>query len=1164
MAAAQGVKERSCEISEIRINNIVKNTDATIIEGFSPGNVSRHNAWSPGDVILDTYEVKEVFDAGAFGRVYRVHHRNWKIDLAMKSLRAEHVKNSAVRESFAAECQGWVNLGLHPHIVSCCYVREIEGLPCIFAEFMEGGSLDDWISEDRVPELPAIVDLSLQCLDGLAFAHDMGLVHRDLKPANCLLRLPWTLKITDFGIASGLSTLGAIGEMTPGRESSVKTVALDGGIVGTPAYMPPEQWDRSLGAIGPWTDIYAFGVMLFELCCGERPFDEGGDECSVIMMRHLNVPPPYPGDLNSNIPDALSRFIVKCLAKKPEERFRSSEDARGELVMVYGQIAGEPYLRSMPGSVQFRADSLNNRAVSSLDLGDEYGARALWQEALKIDYLHPRSTYNLGLLRWRRGEIDDIQLLEMLENIRRELPDSQEVDYFTGLVNLERDDCSGALEALERARALNGDNPDILRAIEEAGKGLPGFSRLTGTIDMSFYGRARELIPGRDQKTVFAWCTDRSVKTLDIESGQWLSSVQSDWEITSVTISSDEKSVMINRNDGVCRVMDLTTGAKKYEIARYCRHPKGIVSVSMSPDEKWAATGGNDNIIILWELESGSVSRRFEGHGSPVIEVRFSGDLRYLMSAEKNGYFKIWDIEQGECIRTFGNGTLAEKARYDSGERLLFTFGEGVAEVWDVPHSRLIRSLRFPDKDDALSISFSACGRWIVTGSRKDMGLKLWNDAGRCVRTFSGHSDYVSSTLLGSDAAFALSAQSGKIMHWQIVPEAFREKAEFSLSFIKTPEESARVQERFRKLTADAQESCRKEDWKEALELLSDLRSLPGYERAPEVSSLRHSLYSRFEKTGLRSIWPVKTLEGCENRMRTVLGSCATVMATALRNRESDTYTIELYSCSSGLCAKTFEGDWRFLSVLGLSCDGRKLAAGDGDGAVFIINTASGSCIRPAESHKGQVHCIAISADCRLMATGSADSTVRLWDIDSGNCLRVLEGHGRVVGHLQFCSDNQLLVSASSDKTMRIWDVSTGACAVIDASSYIEALCLCADGAVLYTAGLGTGRTLEAWDPRSGKHVRSLGEIEGQMKTLSISPDDRWACVTGSAYVDNRFTHLIHIWDMIKGECIRTIQREGDLNNSIVSVQWSPDGGSLVMAGLNASLTEWMLDWDLR
>ncbi len=139
--------------------------------------------WNVGDVILDLYEVKHIHKTGGMGLVYRVHHRNWNIDLAVKSPRADFFETEADKDDFISECETWINLGLHPNAVSCYYVRNLGRIPRVFAEYVEGGSLKDWIDNRKLYEgakekaVERILDTAIQFAWSLHFAHEKGLVH---------------------------------------------------------------------------------------------------------------------------------------------------------------------------------------------------------------------------------------------------------------------------------------------------------------------------------------------------------------------------------------------------------------------------------------------------------------------------------------------------------------------------------------------------------------------------------------------------------------------------------------------------------------------------------------------------------------------------------------------------------------------------------------------------------------------------------------------------------------------------------------------------------------------------------------------------------------------------------------------------------------------------
>ena len=154
--------------------------------------------WNVGDVVLGVYEIKPLksgFDQGkhyaegGMGLVYRARHRGWDLDLALKRPKRETFQTESGKDNFERECATWVELGLHPNIVSCYYVRRVGGIPMVFAEFVEDGSLDDWIASDSLPRGPEeslrrILDIAIQFGWGLEYAHQQRLIHQDVKPDN--------------------------------------------------------------------------------------------------------------------------------------------------------------------------------------------------------------------------------------------------------------------------------------------------------------------------------------------------------------------------------------------------------------------------------------------------------------------------------------------------------------------------------------------------------------------------------------------------------------------------------------------------------------------------------------------------------------------------------------------------------------------------------------------------------------------------------------------------------------------------------------------------------------------------------------------------------------------------------------------------------------------
>ena len=180
-----------------------------------------------GTKILDTYEVISDAVRGGMGSVWKVRHGGWNTDLAMKRPQPRFFSEGSEKrkENFVRECEAWINLGLHPNIVSCYYVREISGVPTIFSEWMENGSLKNRIEDGSLYEVSEeqkrtvgdreriiqarLLDIAIQFARGLHYAHESRdhLIHQDVKPDNLLLTMTWEAKVADFGLARARTQL---------------------------------------------------------------------------------------------------------------------------------------------------------------------------------------------------------------------------------------------------------------------------------------------------------------------------------------------------------------------------------------------------------------------------------------------------------------------------------------------------------------------------------------------------------------------------------------------------------------------------------------------------------------------------------------------------------------------------------------------------------------------------------------------------------------------------------------------------------------------------------------------------------------------------------------------------------------------------------------------
>ena len=317
-------------------------------------------SWQPGDVVLGLYEVADVLGEGGMGRVYRVRHRGWGLDLAVKAPLPAVLEAAGGADLFEREAETWVNLGLHPHVVTCHYVRRIEGVPLVFAEYVDGGSLHEAIHAGRLDSAEAILDVAVQFAWGLHHAHQQGLVHRDVKPANVMLASDGVAKVTDFGLARARPVRLAL----RGAAAAGHTMTVEGGGGGTPAYVSPEQARGE--AMSRRSDLWSFALCVLEMFLGKRTWSLGIAAPEVLRSYREDG---LVADGQPTMPPGVADLLERCFPERPESRPHDLAEAAAVLRAAWEELAGRAYPRHEPRGGTGSADALNNRAVSLVDLG---------------------------------------------------------------------------------------------------------------------------------------------------------------------------------------------------------------------------------------------------------------------------------------------------------------------------------------------------------------------------------------------------------------------------------------------------------------------------------------------------------------------------------------------------------------------------------------------------------------------------------------------------------------------------------------------------------------------------------------------------------------------------------------------------------------------------
>jgi len=271
---------------------------------------------------IDRYHIIEKLGQGGMAVVYKAFDTRLERDAAIKFIRVEEFPPSQLErllKRFEREAKSQARFS-HPNIIQVFDYGEYEGVPYLVLEYLSGGSLREnlkgMISVDHA------IEVLVPIADGLGYAHDLGVIHRDVKPANILFNQLGRSMITDFGIA----------KLLEGEQATLTGTGLG---IGTPEYMAPEQWK---GITLPQSDIYALGVVFYEMLTGKKPYT--ADTPIAIAIMQLSEPLRRPSEINPAISEATEKIIFKALAKQPENRYETMRDFQNALSGLRNQKEG--------------------------------------------------------------------------------------------------------------------------------------------------------------------------------------------------------------------------------------------------------------------------------------------------------------------------------------------------------------------------------------------------------------------------------------------------------------------------------------------------------------------------------------------------------------------------------------------------------------------------------------------------------------------------------------------------------------------------------------------------------------------------------------------------------------------------------------------------------
>lgn len=1174
--------------------------------------------WKTGELVDGRYEVLGEIGRGGMGVVYRVRHREWKIEMAVKTPLARLVQDAASKARFLREAQTWVDLGMHPNIVQCWYVRELGGLPRVFVDFLSGGDLKAWFKQGKVgPGLwDTIMDLVVQACDGLGYSHDSGLVHRDVKPGNMLMSADGRLCVTDFGLVkvAGQAEIEApLPQQAPAAMPAPTDeggLTLTGSWMGTPEYGAPEQWGGAR-RVDARADVYALGIVLFELCCGRRPFDDGvnREPPQVLVGRHLTQAPPDPRSFRPDVPEPLAKLVLACLAKDPEKRVPSMDHMRDALADAYQSVVGKRYPRSKPKPAEARADGLNNRAVSMWDLGQPEEAYAAWREALSLDAQHPAALYNQGMMRWYSGQSTDLDLCQTLRTAQKTHPRAA---FYLGQVLLEAQDAQSAEDALQEALKDPAIEQDGLawRAMGHAHMALYKFDEAKKA-----YDRALELMPGdeasaqarelaeagmcereglqlfldrsciralegrvgtvnalalsREGTHAFADHGTENLSCWDLSTGLVERSYHGHARlVTSVALSPDGLQVLTGSEDSTIRLWTVATGMAQIDF--YGKgHIGSVDALEISPDGKTAVSGGADRSVRYWELEKGTLVHTWWGHEKGVTAVVVMPNGPFVYSSGDEGSIRRWQVGSNEAVGGFETGMSSLKdmvlmppsPQQGTPGALLVGGGDGVVRLLDLNTGSVLRDF-VGHRGTVNAVAASRDGTFLLSGG-DDRTFRIWDvKSGRCLRTFTGADGPIVKLSLSRDGRMALSGAKENIGHplrvWDLGPpldcQAPMFRGALAISRAQNLQESQEKKEQFEELLEAAREILGQRDASAAYLALQEARAVPGFELDPQAINFCAQLAARL---------PRKRVAGCYEQ-----GSWDAEHPdgiTRLAVMPSGNYAVSLgkqdkvprlWDVTSGTCLATLEGHKQWVEALAVSADGRSIVTGAADCAVRIWSASDGKCLHELSGHSAEIFAVAAGSDGRLAFSSANDREIRAWELATGKNVKVLEGLEEPAVALAVMPGGGMVVSGNQDGTMSLWSLRSGKVLKSFAGHEvgITGLAISPDGRSIVSTG--EDRALRVWNPDTGRCEKELMEEGVRMHALALCVEGRFALTSSREGSDG----TVRLWDLRAGTCVQSLAEHA---GGVMALSAASDGLAMVSGGQDKRMRVWTLDWEL-
>jgi WD40 repeat protein/serine/threonine protein kinase len=988
------------------------------------------------------FRILRTLGQGGGGIVFLAFDPDLRREVALKVPHLAALLVPEMRRRFLREARAAAQLD-HPNLVPLYEVGEFNGVCFLVSAYCRGGSLASWLAARTAPvPVRQAAELSMALADAVQYVHEHGIYHRDIKPGNVLLDARESIctpRLTDFGLAK--------------QFDSDSGLTANGTILGTPSYMAPEQFERRPDNIGPPTDVYGLGAVLYELLTGRPPFKGATD--AKTMEQVLNEAPTRPRQLRSELPRDLETICLKCLEKQAERRYASAAELASELRRF---LAGEP-IQARPANRAERLGKWMRRHpwMAAFSCFACLAVLILLSGGLHLQEIKRTHDANLSAATKQREEHQEI-ILQKEQRLRQY--------HYADAIALARQ---------------HWDK----RRLDELTEQLQIYTSSAGT-DEAHDPRGFEWRYLSAQARILR----RQMRSPD--SSLWC-----------VAFSPDGTTCATGHEDGAVRSWDRASGQLLQTLTG---HKLPVYHLAYSPDGKHLVSGGgvntdrrNEGELLLWDTGTRRSRLLVREPLAAVDSLAFSTDGRTFAVALADNTVKLWEIPSGSprIIIPFGAPAVSLTFHPNSAS-IAVGHPDGRISLCDAANGRAITSWH-GHQDCVRSLAFSQANGWLVSGGR-DHAVRLWGqDTNRPLGEYR-HNDEVWSVAISPDErTIASISRDGIVKLWDVNERRER------FWFAAPPGQGRCVA-----VSPDGKDlavgSSDGRLWMCDLSRATEATSWPGHRLGPlprEAWSVAFSpdgqILASAGDDGMVRLWnsangrPLDTLSGHQSLVTSITFSPdGKLLATGSFDK---TANVKLWNARTGAEVAALPGHTQPVDAVAFAPNDKWLVTAGRDGVTRMWDVATRKDRPIVSGHN--VESLAVSPDGRTLALACENESVYLWDMEANRIRLTLPPHPKGHVAVAFSPDGKTLVSGGVQGTLRFWDADSGDLrgSIQAHTGPVNCLAFAPDGKTLASASFD--RTIKLWQAASRRELITLAKHADWVRWLAFSADGAMLATAG-------------------------------------------------------------------